>query len=99
MFFKYVWNNFLHTQVEICIAMILAMPPTQNDSEINRDEDQEPVRENILITHVSVSLHTPHHTHTHAGNMRLLYFPSQLLQKCRLVQRILEAWSSNEKEQ
>ncbi|KAK2838308.1 hypothetical protein Q7C36_013122 [Tachysurus vachellii] len=73
MYFKYIWNNFLHIQVEICIAMILAMPPTHNDSEINRDEDQEPVRENILITH--------------------------LFQKCRLVQRILEAWSSNEKEQ
>uniref|UniRef100_A0A8B9JEX4 Protein phosphatase 6, regulatory subunit 3 n=1 Tax=Astyanax mexicanus TaxID=7994 RepID=A0A8B9JEX4_ASTMX len=54
MYFKYIWNNFLHIQVEICTAMILAMPPTQSDSEINREDDQEPVRENILITHVSI---------------------------------------------
>lgn len=64
MYFKYIWNNFLHIQVEICIAMILAMPPTHNDSEINRDDEQEPVRENILITHVSVSHHSLQHTHT-----------------------------------
>uniref|UniRef100_A0A671LPX0 Serine/threonine-protein phosphatase 6 regulatory subunit 3-like n=1 Tax=Sinocyclocheilus anshuiensis TaxID=1608454 RepID=A0A671LPX0_9TELE len=75
MYFKYLWNNFLHTQVEICTAMILAMPSTQSESpEINRDqEDQEPIRENILIKH--------------------------LFQKCQLIQRILDAWGSNEKEQ
>ncbi len=56
MYFKYLWNNFLHTQVEICTAMILAMPSTQSESpEINRENDQEPIRENILIKHVSLS--------------------------------------------
>uniref|UniRef100_A0AAR2JYI7 Protein phosphatase 6, regulatory subunit 3 n=1 Tax=Pygocentrus nattereri TaxID=42514 RepID=A0AAR2JYI7_PYGNA len=70
MYFKYIWNNFLHIQVEICTAMILAMPPTQSDAEINRDEDQE-----------------------------LFVFVPQLFQKCRLIQRILDAWSSNESEQ
>lgn len=56
MYFKYLWNNFLHTQVEICTAMVLAMPSTQSESpEINRENDQEPVRENILIKHVSSS--------------------------------------------
>ncbi|XP_052399921.1 serine/threonine-protein phosphatase 6 regulatory subunit 3 isoform X2 [Carassius gibelio] len=74
MYFKYLWNNFLHTQVEICTAMILAMPSTQSESpEINRENDQEPIRENILIKH--------------------------LFQKCQLIQRILDAWGSNEKEQ
>uniref|UniRef100_A0A4W4GLU8 Protein phosphatase 6, regulatory subunit 3 n=1 Tax=Electrophorus electricus TaxID=8005 RepID=A0A4W4GLU8_ELEEL len=87
MYFKYIWNNFLHIQVEICTAMVLAMPPTQSDTDINRDEDKEQLRENILITHVSVSTCTL----THA----LLW----LFQKCRLIQRILDAWSSNEKEQ
>lgn len=53
MYFKYIWNNFLHIQVEICTAMILAMPPAQSETpEINRDQDQEPVRENHLIKHV-----------------------------------------------
>ncbi len=56
MYFKYLWNNFLHTQVEICTAMILAMPSTQSESpEINTENDQEPIRENILIKHVSLS--------------------------------------------
>lgn len=74
MYFKYIWNNFLHIQVEICIAMILAMPPTQNDLEINREEDQEPVRENILITHVSGSLYMLKlmHSHSHAHLYALL---------------------------
>uniref|UniRef100_A0A8K9UIP6 Protein phosphatase 6, regulatory subunit 3 n=1 Tax=Oncorhynchus mykiss TaxID=8022 RepID=A0A8K9UIP6_ONCMY len=74
MYFNYIWNNFLHIQVEICTAMILAMPPAQSENpEINRDQDQEPVRESHLIKH--------------------------LFQKCQFIQRILDAWSSNEKEQ
>ncbi|KAM6973496.1 serine/threonine-protein phosphatase 6 regulatory subunit 3 [Aplochiton taeniatus] len=75
MYFKYIWNNFLHIQVEICTAMILAMPPAPSDNspDINREHDQEPVRESILVKH--------------------------LFQKCQFIQRILDAWSSNEKEQ
>ncbi|XP_048886579.1 serine/threonine-protein phosphatase 6 regulatory subunit 3-like isoform X2 [Brienomyrus brachyistius] len=74
MYFKYIWNNFLHIQVEICIAMILTLPPTQSASPIiNGDNDSESVRENLLVQH--------------------------LFQKCQLLQRILDAWVSNEKEQ
>ncbi|KAL0968047.1 hypothetical protein UPYG_G00261610 [Umbra pygmaea] len=74
MYFKYIWNNFLHIQVEICTAMILAMPPAQSESpEFNRDQEVQPVRESHLIKH--------------------------LFQKCQFIQRILDAWSSNEKEQ
>lgn len=50
MYFKYVWNNFLHIQVEICTAMILALPPSPSDTL--SDTEQEPARENILINHV-----------------------------------------------
>lgn len=71
MYFKYIWNNFLHIQVEICTAMILAMPPAPTD--IQPDTEQEIARESILIKH--------------------------LFQKCQFIQRIVEAWSSNEKEQ
>uniref|UniRef100_A0A671XNW1 Protein phosphatase 6, regulatory subunit 3 n=1 Tax=Sparus aurata TaxID=8175 RepID=A0A671XNW1_SPAAU len=71
MYFKYIWNNFLHIQVEICTAMILAMPPAPTD--IQPDTEQEHARESILIKH--------------------------LFQKCQFIQRIVEAWSSNEKEQ
>ncbi|KAL4593332.1 serine/threonine-protein phosphatase 6 regulatory subunit 3 isoform X1, partial [Arapaima gigas] len=52
MYFKYIWNNFLHIQVEICTAMILAMPPALNGHpEIHQDGEQEPVRENHLVKH------------------------------------------------
>lgn len=50
MYFKYIWNNFLHIQVEICTAMILAMPPAPTD--IQPDTEQENARESILIKHV-----------------------------------------------
>lgn len=50
MYFKYIWNNFLHIQVEICTAMILAMPPAP--TEIQPDTEQEHARESILIKHV-----------------------------------------------
>lgn len=51
MYFKYIWNNFLHLQVEICTAMILAMPPAQSEN-LKINSDQEPVRESHLIKHV-----------------------------------------------
>ena len=33
LFFKYSWNNFLHTQVEKCITTVLNNPPTEEDGE------------------------------------------------------------------
>uniref|UniRef100_A0A4W3JCV0 Protein phosphatase 6, regulatory subunit 3 n=1 Tax=Callorhinchus milii TaxID=7868 RepID=A0A4W3JCV0_CALMI len=74
MYFRYIWNNFLHVQVEICIATILGSPPCHGDSTENNIEDNpETIRDNILVKH--------------------------LFQKCQLIQRILDAWESNEKEQ
>ncbi|KAK3701541.1 hypothetical protein QZH41_020529 [Actinostola sp. cb2023] len=35
LFFKYPWNNFLHTQVERCISTILNNPPTEEDGELH----------------------------------------------------------------
>ncbi|XP_047246732.1 serine/threonine-protein phosphatase 6 regulatory subunit 3 isoform X3 [Girardinichthys multiradiatus] len=71
MYFKYIWNNFLHIQVEICTAMILAMPPAPTDSQL--DGEQGNVPESALIKH--------------------------LFEACQLIQRIVDAWRSNEKEQ
>ncbi|XP_067902514.1 serine/threonine-protein phosphatase 6 regulatory subunit 3 isoform X3 [Heterodontus francisci] len=74
MYFRYIWNNFLHVQVEICIATILGSPPPHDTSTENNIEDNSnTARENILIKH--------------------------LFTKCRLIQRILDAWENNEKEQ
>lgn len=52
MYFKYIWNNFLHIQVEICTAMILAMPPAPTDTQL--ENGQEHARESILLKHVSL---------------------------------------------
>ncbi|XP_048401474.1 serine/threonine-protein phosphatase 6 regulatory subunit 3 isoform X6 [Stegostoma tigrinum] len=74
MYFRYIWNNFLHVQVEICIATILGSPPPHDThTENNIEDNSNAARENILIKH--------------------------LFTKCRLIQRILDAWENNEKEQ
>ena len=31
LFFKYTWSNFLHTQVEVCIATVLSSAPIEVD--------------------------------------------------------------------
>uniref|UniRef100_A0A3Q2Y778 Protein phosphatase 6, regulatory subunit 3 n=1 Tax=Hippocampus comes TaxID=109280 RepID=A0A3Q2Y778_HIPCM len=71
MYFRYIWNNFLHIQVEICTAVILVMPPFT--TEVQLDTEQENARESILVRH--------------------------LFQKCHFIQRIVDAWNTNEKEQ
>ncbi|XP_077423224.1 serine/threonine-protein phosphatase 6 regulatory subunit 3 isoform X3 [Vanacampus margaritifer] len=71
MYFRYIWNNFLHIQVEICTAVILVMPPFT--SEVQLDSEQENARESILVRH--------------------------LFQNCNFIQRIIDAWNTNEKEQ
>ncbi|XP_011697032.1 PREDICTED: serine/threonine-protein phosphatase 6 regulatory subunit 3 isoform X4 [Wasmannia auropunctata] len=58
LFFKYTWNNFLHTQVQQCLA--LAINGGQRDNDI--------IYNNIFI-------------------------------KCKLIERILEAWDKNESKQ
>ncbi|XP_075409555.1 serine/threonine-protein phosphatase 6 regulatory subunit 2 [Tenrec ecaudatus] len=86
LFFKYTWNNFLHFQVELCVAAILSHaapderaaasePGSKADlaPRSGSPEDPQPAAgrpEGTLVTH--------------------------LFQKCCLVQRILEAWEAND---
>lgn len=58
LFFKYTWNNFLHTQVQQCLALAINCGHRDNDIIYN----------NIFI-------------------------------KCKLIERILEAWDKNESKQ
>ena len=44
LFFKFPWNNFLHAQVELCIA---------NTLKLHSPEEQE--EPNALTKHVSVN--------------------------------------------
>ncbi|XP_053882102.1 serine/threonine-protein phosphatase 6 regulatory subunit 3-like [Malaclemys terrapin pileata] len=50
MFFKYTWNNFLHTQVEICIALILASP--LESTENGTITDQDSIGDSLLLKHL-----------------------------------------------
>ncbi|XP_012222165.1 serine/threonine-protein phosphatase 6 regulatory subunit 3 isoform X2 [Linepithema humile] len=58
LFFKFTWNNFLHTQVQQCLALAINCGHRDNDIIYN----------NIFI-------------------------------KCKLIERILEAWDKNESKQ
>uniref|UniRef100_A0A7N5ZQ44 Protein phosphatase 6 regulatory subunit 2 n=1 Tax=Anabas testudineus TaxID=64144 RepID=A0A7N5ZQ44_ANATE len=69
LFFKYSWNNFLHFQVELCVAAILNHPSSE-DRPSPESNPQTSIH-NALVAH--------------------------LFQKCRLVQRILDAWEENDK--
>uniref|UniRef100_A0A8C7J4T4 Protein phosphatase 6 regulatory subunit 2 n=1 Tax=Oncorhynchus kisutch TaxID=8019 RepID=A0A8C7J4T4_ONCKI len=80
LFFKYSWNNFLHFQVELCVASILnhsAGPENQGEAG---GEAGEPAKASD-----SVEETTLHNT-----------LVAHLFQKCRLVQRILDAWEEND---
>ncbi|MXQ98431.1 hypothetical protein E5288_WYG015429 [Bos mutus] len=66
LFFHYVFNNFLHAQVGVCLSTMLSSgPPADSGS------DTPP--ENPVVKH--------------------------LLQRCRLVERILTSWEENDRVQ
>ncbi|KAG5201187.1 hypothetical protein JEQ12_005721 [Ovis aries] len=66
LFFHYVFNNFLHAQVEVCVSTMLSSAPPADSSS-----DTPP--ENPVVKH--------------------------LLQRCRLVERILTSWEENDRVQ
>ncbi|XP_023364437.1 serine/threonine-protein phosphatase 6 regulatory subunit 1 isoform X4 [Otolemur garnettii] len=66
LFFHYVFNNFLHAQVEGCVSAMLSSGPPP-------DSSPEMPMENPVVKH--------------------------LLQRCRLVERILTSWEENDRVQ
>ncbi|KAM6215059.1 LOW QUALITY PROTEIN: serine/threonine-protein phosphatase 6 regulatory subunit 2 [Rhynchocyon petersi] len=53
LFFKYTWNNFLHFQVELCVAAILSHAAREEKAE--PPEDPQPAvghPEDTLVTHL-----------------------------------------------
>ncbi|XP_012504249.1 PREDICTED: serine/threonine-protein phosphatase 6 regulatory subunit 2 isoform X4 [Propithecus coquereli] len=88
LFFKYTWNNFLHFQVELCIAAILSHAAREERADASGSESKaEPLPGNT-----NGNLETPQRAAGFPENMMVTH----LFQKCCLVQRILEAWEAND---
>ncbi|XP_041716111.2 serine/threonine-protein phosphatase 6 regulatory subunit 2-like isoform X1 [Coregonus clupeaformis] len=110
LFFKYSWNNFLHFQVELCVASILnhsgpeerPVPGLQNHKEEkppagpeNQGEAGGEAGEPAKASD-PVEETTLHNTLVAHWCCRLWGLSEQLFQQCRLVQRILDAWEEND---
>lgn len=87
LFFKYTWNNFLHFQVELCIAAILSHAAREDRAEASGGPESgvEPPPGNR-------DSETPQPAASHPENTMVAH----LFQRCCLVQRILEAWEAND---
>ncbi|XP_077356790.1 serine/threonine-protein phosphatase 6 regulatory subunit 2-like isoform X2 [Festucalex cinctus] len=94
LFFKYSWNNFLHFQVELCVAAILNHPSSEerpNPGLQNHNGQQvAPAAETHMEVVESGGTSDPQ---TSLHNTLVAH----LFQKCRLVQKILDAWEENDK--
>ncbi|XP_046889669.1 serine/threonine-protein phosphatase 6 regulatory subunit 2 isoform X1 [Hypomesus transpacificus] len=96
LFFKFTWNNFLHFQVELCVAGVLCHsaqegrpqpgPGPQEIPGLVKEPQQEQAPPSPKPPEPSVAPDVSHNT-----------LVAHLFQHCRLVQRILEAWEENDK--
>ncbi|XP_034983080.2 serine/threonine-protein phosphatase 6 regulatory subunit 2 isoform X1 [Zootoca vivipara] len=92
LFFKYTWNNFLHFQVELCIAAILAH--SVNEGKLAPSEAEG--KEGADGSAASGNSEAPENS---SSCCRENIMVTHLFQKCCLVQRILDAWETNDKMQ
>ncbi|XP_061107005.1 serine/threonine-protein phosphatase 6 regulatory subunit 2a [Conger conger] len=87
LFFKYTWNNFLHLQVELCVAAILNHSSQEEKATSTLDHSMGQVEDGVGQKSSTESADTSGHN----------VLVAHLFQKCRLVQRILDAWEENDK--
>uniref|UniRef100_G3Q6W0 Protein phosphatase 6 regulatory subunit 2 n=1 Tax=Gasterosteus aculeatus aculeatus TaxID=481459 RepID=G3Q6W0_GASAC len=86
LFFKYSWNNFLHFQVELCVAAILSHPSLEErPSPALQNHDEQPAASGPEAQEEAVETGRTSDPHASIHN------------KCQLVQRILDAWEENDK--
>uniref|UniRef100_A0A672QXP5 Serine/threonine-protein phosphatase 6 regulatory subunit 2-like n=1 Tax=Sinocyclocheilus grahami TaxID=75366 RepID=A0A672QXP5_SINGR len=96
LFFKYTWNNFLHLQVELCVASILnhsAHADLQNPGLQNHEERPATGTGNQAEEGTPDQNSTLDPANTPIQDALV----ANLFQHCRLVQRILDAWEENDK--
>ncbi|KAM9072075.1 serine/threonine-protein phosphatase 6 regulatory subunit 2 isoform 4-T9 [Megaptera novaeangliae] len=86
LFVKYAWNNFLHLQVELCIAAILSHAAREDRAVASGPEG------GVEPPPSSGDPETPQPAASHPESTMVTH----LFQKCCLVQRILEAWEAND---
>ncbi|XP_077400204.1 serine/threonine-protein phosphatase 6 regulatory subunit 2a isoform X2 [Vanacampus margaritifer] len=94
LFFKYSWNNFLHFQVELCVAAILNHPSSEERANPGLQNHNGQQVAPAAETHVEVvESDGTSDAQTSLHNTLVAH----LFQKCRLVQKILDAWEENDK--
>ncbi|XP_022452761.1 serine/threonine-protein phosphatase 6 regulatory subunit 2 isoform X4 [Delphinapterus leucas] len=86
LFVKYAWNNFLHFQVELCIAAILSHSAREDRAVASGPEGA------VEPPPSSGDPETPQPAASRPESTMVTH----LFQKCCLVQRILEAWEAND---
>lgn len=96
LFFKYTWNNFLHLQVELCVAAILR--PCAHEMRLQpglgaQEKFKPPQDASQEQAATEIPSEPPVTTENSAHNLMVTH----LFQHCHLVQRILEAWEENDK--
>uniref|UniRef100_A0A8C9X912 Protein phosphatase 6 regulatory subunit 2 n=1 Tax=Sander lucioperca TaxID=283035 RepID=A0A8C9X912_SANLU len=84
LFFKYTWNNFLHLQVELCVAAILR--PCAHEMRLQGLNDIESTGKATVVVLSELK-----------QLIDSIFVSLKLFEHCHLVQRILEAWEENDK--
>ncbi|XP_027710186.1 serine/threonine-protein phosphatase 6 regulatory subunit 2 isoform X2 [Vombatus ursinus] len=87
LFFKFTWNNFLHFQVELCVAAILSHSAREGGTSSSESDCREDMHSG------SGSLEKTGSAESTSENVMVTH----LFQKCCLVQRILDAWEANDR--
>ncbi|XP_049431323.1 serine/threonine-protein phosphatase 6 regulatory subunit 2 isoform X3 [Epinephelus fuscoguttatus] len=96
LFFKYTWNNFLHLQVELCVAAILR--PCAHEMRLQPGlGSQEQFKPHQDASQEQALTDTPSEPSATTENSAHNLMVTHLFQHCHLVQRILGAWEENDK--
>ncbi|XP_041651625.1 serine/threonine-protein phosphatase 6 regulatory subunit 2 isoform X1 [Cheilinus undulatus] len=96
LFFKYTWNNFLHLQVELCVAAILR--PCAHEMRLQSGlGTQKELKPNQNSSQDQAASETTSELSDTLDNSAHNLMVTHLFQHCHLVQRILGAWEENDK--